>query len=53
MCHEAHRKTMRVLQEQGLVEERAPYLARDVRWFLTPAGKDLLAEIGVGEPREP
>lgn len=53
MRHEAHRKTMRLLQEKGLVEERAPYLARDVRWFLTPAGKELLAEIGMGEPREP
>lgn len=53
MRHEAHRKTMRALQEKGLVEERAPYLARDVRWFLTPAGKELLAEIGLGEPKEP
>lgn len=52
MRHEAHRKTMRVLQEQGFVEERAPYLARDIRWFLTPAGKELLAEIGMGEPSE-
>jgi len=53
MRHEAHRKTMRLLQEQGLVEERAPYRARDLRWFLTPAGKELLAEIGMGEPLEP
>jgi len=53
MRHEAHRKTMRVLQEQGLVAERAPYLARDVRWFLRPAGKDSPTEIGMREPREP
>ena len=43
---------MRVLQGLGYAEERAPYLAREVRWFLTPAGRELLTEIGMGEPRE-
>ena len=53
MRHEAHRKTMQLLQEKGLAEERTLYAKRDVRWFLTPAGRAMLAEIGMGEPREP
>lgn len=53
MRHEAHRKTMRVLQAQGLVEERIRPGQREPRWFLTQAGRELLAEIGMGAPDEP
>ena len=48
----AHRKTMLALAELGLVEERTRIGQREARWFLTPAGKDLLEQIGMGEPKE-
>ncbi|MGU3328123.1 hypothetical protein ACLBXB_14390, partial [Methylobacterium mesophilicum] len=34
--HSAHLKTMCTLQGLGYVEERAPHLGRDLRWFLNP-----------------
>lgn len=45
----AHRKTMLALAELGLVEERTRIGQREARWFLTPAGKDLLEQIGMGD----
>ena len=48
----AHRKTMEALRELGLVEARTRIGHRDPRWFLTPAGKDLLDQIGPGDMGE-
>jgi DNA-binding MarR family transcriptional regulator len=44
---------MLTLHENGLVEERSRQGRREPRWFLTSAGRELLAEIGMGEPKEP
>jgi hypothetical protein len=52
MRHSAHLKTMRSLQGLGYVEERAPHLRRDLRWFLTPAGHEVLVMVGTGERPE-
>lgn len=43
---------MRTLQGLGYVEERAPHLGRDLQWFLTPTGHELLAKVGTGEKAE-
>jgi hypothetical protein len=40
-------------QEIGPVEERSRQRRREPRRFLMQAGRELLAEIGMGEPREP
>lgn len=50
--HSAHLKTMRTLQGLGYVEERAPHLGQDLRWYLTPAGHELLTKVGSGEKAE-
>jgi hypothetical protein len=45
---------MPVLRDLGLVEERPVRGAAGRKlWFLTQAERELLAEIGMGEPREP
>ena len=41
-----------ILARARYVEERAPHLARDLRWFLTPAGHELLAKVESGERPE-
>ena len=42
---------MPVLEALGLVSRRKQALGRHaVYWFLTPAGLNLLAEVGMGEP---
>ncbi|TXN42366.1 hypothetical protein FV233_23035 [Methylobacterium sp. WL7] len=53
MRHGAHPSVMPVLQELGLVEER-PVRGPSGRklWFLTPAGRELLIETGMSEPRK-
>jgi hypothetical protein len=40
---------MLALAELGLVEERKRIGHREPRWFLTPAGRDLLEQIGMGD----
>jgi len=53
MRHGAHPSVMPVLRELGLVEERQMRGQGGRKlWFLLPAGRELLTEIGVGEPRE-
>ncbi|MGU3282237.1 hypothetical protein [Methylobacterium mesophilicum] len=53
MRYGAHPSVMPVLRDLGLVEER---LIRGPSgrklWFLTLAGRDLLTEIGMGEPQD-
>lgn len=53
MRHGAHPSVMPVLRDLGHVEER---LIRGPSgrklWFLTLAGRDLLTEIGMGEPQD-
>jgi len=43
---------MEALKELGLVEERTRIGQREARWFLTASGRDLLDQIGMGEPKE-
>ena len=44
---------MPVLRDLGLLEERQMRgQARRKLWFLLPAGRELLAETGMGGPRE-
>lgn len=50
----AYPSVMPVLEAAGLVMRRSGgRLGRAAYWFLTPAGRDLLAEAGMNEPREP
>jgi DNA-binding HxlR family transcriptional regulator len=53
MRYEAHLTAMLALREIGYVEDR-PLRSRprELRWFLTPAGRDLLEALGTGEPEE-
>ena len=53
MRHGAHPSVMPVLRDLGLVEERQMrgQVGRKL-WFLLPLGRELLAEVGVGEPWE-
>jgi hypothetical protein len=44
---------MPVLRELGHVEERMPRgRLKEVRWHLTPAGRELLAALGIREGAE-
>ncbi|CAM2782855.1 hypothetical protein ACLBXJ_02810 [Methylobacterium mesophilicum] len=53
MRHGVHPSVMPVLQDLGPVEEM-PVRGPSGRklWFLTQAGRELLTEIGMSEPRE-
>lgn len=47
MRHEAHPSAMSVLEAQGYVEQRPTRFRRGrARWYITPAGRDLLATLG-------
>lgn len=49
----AYPSVMPILEAQGLVARRnGGRLRRAAYWFLTPAGRELLAEAGMNEPRE-
>lgn len=49
----AYPSVMPVLEMQGLVTRKTGGRnGRSAYWFLTPAGGELLAETGMGEPRE-
>jgi hypothetical protein len=51
----AYPSVMPVLEAAGLVTRRAGRggrLGRSAYWFLTPAGRELLTETGIGESRE-
>lgn len=49
----AYPSVMPVLEAQGLVTRRmGGRLGRAAYWFLTPAGRDALAEVGMNEPWE-
>ncbi|MHC2106393.1 MULTISPECIES: hypothetical protein [unclassified Methylobacterium] len=53
MRHGAHPSVMPVLRDLGLVEERLIRGPSERKlWFLTQAGRDLLTEIGMGEPQD-
>lgn len=53
MRHGAHPSVMPALRDLGLVEERqARGRAGRKLWFLLPAGRELLTETGMSEPRE-
>ena len=50
----AYPSVMPVLQAAGLVTRRAGGRAgRAAYWFLTPAGREVLAEVGMNEPQKP
>jgi hypothetical protein len=52
--HDAHPSALPVLQELGNVEERATRGRTGRRaWHLTPAGRKLLAALGIREDAEP
>ena len=53
MRYGAHPSVMPALRDLGLVEERQMRgQAGRKLWFLLPAGRELLAETGMGGPRE-
>ena len=48
----AYPSVMPVLEMQGLVTRQVSgRLGRSAYWFLTPAGRELLAEVGINEPK--
>jgi DNA-binding HxlR family transcriptional regulator len=53
MRYEAHLKAMQALEVLGYAEAR-PLRSRprEVRWFLTAAGRGLLEALGTGEPED-
>ncbi|WCS27200.1 hypothetical protein LOK46_10405 [Methylobacterium sp. NMS14P] len=53
MRHGAHKRSMQALAVLGYVEERTRIGQREPRWFLTPAGRDLLEVLGSGEDGSP
>lgn len=49
----AYPSVMPILEVEGLVAHRTGgRVGRAAYWFLTPAGRALLIEIGMGEPSE-
>ena len=47
----AYPSAMPVLEAQGLVTRRnGERSGRRAYWFLTPAGREMVAEVGMGEP---
>jgi hypothetical protein len=53
MRYEAHLTAMRALEVLGYAEARPlQSRPRELRWFLTPAGRELLEALGTGEPEE-
>ncbi|KNY20743.1 hypothetical protein AKJ13_20820 [Methylobacterium sp. ARG-1] len=53
MRHGAHPSVMPVLRDLGLVEERQMRGQAGLKlWFLTQTGREMLAEIGIGEPKD-
>jgi hypothetical protein len=53
MRYEAHLTAMKALEVLGYAEAR-PLRSRprELRWFLTAAGRELLAALGTGEPEK-